>query len=172
MDAPRVPRWLIIVAVAIGVVILAVNLQFFLGEGRTSGPAALAAPRPTPTITPIPPTPTPAPCSTDDGKKVYDLLHQYAQEWDDAVTLANNTPRVALSAQIATLQRIRRDVQAQTYPTCAFAAGTALVTVMDTTIDGFLAFLGQKPDAEVAASFQRAAEQEKAFIAEMAKVVR
>jgi hypothetical protein len=59
---------------------------------------------PTPrSLAPTPlPSPTPVPgCSTSDGKKVYDLLKQFLQEWDDALKLADSTPRISLSPLIA-----------------------------------------------------------------------
>lgn len=101
------------------------------------------------------PTPIPV-CSTKDGKKVYDLVKQYAQEWDDADKLAGSTSRIALAPQVAQLQCIRRDVQAQEYPPCGQDAQTKLVAMMDLTIQGYIDFLAQKPDSVVQISLQAA----------------
>ena len=118
------------------------------------------------------PTATPAACTTRDGKKVYTLLQQYAQEWDDAVHLADSTSRISLAPQIATLQRIRRDVVAQEWPDCGQAAQQHLVKHMDYTIEGFIGFLGQRQDTYVQAAFQLADNELDAFKAELGRVVR
>src|SRR5215216_7563240 len=91
-------------------------------------PAATARPSPTPSPT-SPPTPTPTPvptptatppatptlvsiCTMSDGRKVYDVLQDYAREWDETLRRATATPGLGLPAQLAQLQRIYRDVQA------------------------------------------------------------
>ena len=130
----------------------------------TLTPAPTATPAPTPTITPIPP------CTTNDGKKVYDLLVQFAQEWDDAAQLVNNTPRTTLAPQIARMQEVRRKVQAQAWPRCGQAAYTLLVEAMDQTIDGAIAFLGQRPN--YAAQIQAGNATFAAFFAELQRIMR
>lgn len=90
-------------------------------------------------------------------------LQSIAREWDDAAKLADQTPRMQLAVQIASLQAIRRRAQDVQMPECAATAKTALVDAMDNTIEGFTAFLGQKPDTEVKAFFARASDRMKAF---------
>lgn len=148
----------------------------------TATPAPTATPTITPTATPIPtptPTPTPAPtatvtplpvCSTKDGQKVYDLMKQFAQEWDDALKLADSTPRLSLAPQIAKLQEIRRKVQAQEWPSCAQPAYTLLVQAMDQYINGFISFLGQKP--EYLTQIQQANTTYQSFMAELQRITR
>jgi hypothetical protein len=133
------------------------------------GPEPTPVPTPVPTPTPVP-SPTPVVCSTNDGRKAYDLLKQHGTEWTDAVTLAGSTPRVQLAPQIATLQRIRRDVQAQPWPECAQRAQALLVTTMNGIIDGLTDFLGQRPgyESKIEASTRTMAE----FNAELERVVR
>lgn len=98
-------------------------------------------------------------------------IQSIAREWDDANTLAGQTPRASLSAQIDRLQAIRRKAQDETPPSCATAAHTALVGAMDKTIEGYLAFLGQKPDSEVSALFQQAGAQMTTYTQEVAKLI-
>jgi hypothetical protein len=79
------------------------------------------------------------------------------REWHDAIALAEQTPRLALSTQIARLQEIRQRSQGLTAVGCATTAQAALDDSMRHTIDGYLAFLGQRPQSEVAARFRDAA---------------
>jgi hypothetical protein len=116
-----------------------------------------------------PPTAVPI-CSTRDGKKVYDLVKQYAQEWDDADKLAQSTSRLTLSPQVAVLQRIRRDVQAQEYPPCGQKAQSKLVETMDYTIEGYLEFLAEKPDPIVQTSLLRAQSAQIEFAAALSEL--
>jgi hypothetical protein len=98
------------------------------------------------------PTPTCLEHSVSYGKQIKAI----AQEWDDANTLASQTPRAALAQQIANLQAIRRKAQDLTPLDCTKAAHFALTNAMDETIQGYLAFLGQKPDDEVNRHFNNA----------------
>jgi hypothetical protein len=97
----------------------------------------------TPTGAPTPePTPTPEPPCDTSG------LSQNALEWSDAVQVASSTGRIALSAPIATLQRIRRETMAREVPECAIVAKDMLVHSMEGTVQGFLRFAsfdGTKP---------------------------
>lgn len=85
------------------------------------------------------------------------------REWDDASTLANTTPRASLSGQIDKLQAIRRKTEDLQAPDCAAAAKQPLVTAMDATVRGYIAFLGQKPDSEVNPLFVLAKDQTDTF---------
>jgi hypothetical protein len=58
-------------------------------------------------------------CSTLDGTKVYSLLSDISARWDDGSKLAASTSRMNLSARIADLQSIRRDLDKQEWPKCS-----------------------------------------------------
>lgn len=109
-------------------------------------------------------------CSTADGRRAITQLRDDLQRWDDAVTLAQATPRISLAPQSAALQGIRRDVDAQYWPPCATAAGGDLTTSMQDTIDGFVAFLGQQPDSVATDDFNRATDALKEYQADLAKI--
>ena len=66
------------------------------------------------------------------------------REWDDAVQLAGNTPKVSLPVPIAELQRIRRAGEEVKRPSCAEHLHSYLVTSMNETIEGFLDFIGNR----------------------------
>lgn len=87
-------------------------------------------------------------------KELSDLM----QEWQDASTLAGSTPRMQLATQIANLQGVRRKAQALEAPECGEAAKLALISAMDSTIEGFTAFLGQQPEGVVNAKFIESAQ--------------
>jgi len=89
-------------------------------------------------------------------QKYHDAVDPIAKKWDDAVTLANSTPRMTLPNQISELQSIERDAETVEVDKCMADAHAELVTSMKATIDGFLAFLGEKPDQEITAHFQKA----------------
>jgi hypothetical protein len=97
-------------------------------------------------------------------------LSAVAQRWDDAVDVAGATPRMALGAQVATLQEVRRDTQALEVPECLNKARTYLVRSMDAAIEGFIAFLAQESDASVGKHFDTADSAMESFGDELARV--
>lgn len=103
------------------------------------------------------------PSCAEQSKEGLSQLQGIAREWDDAYKLASQTPRASLSGQIAALQTIKRKAQDLALPDCASLAKTALVDSMDNSINGFIAFLGQKPESEVQALFKKANESMQAF---------
>lgn len=90
-------------------------------------------------------------------------LEPLAREWDDANTVAGSTPRAALATQIASLQAVRRKVEDIPAPVCGTTIKDHLVRSMDASIDGYVAFLGQKPDNEVSAKFSTASTELAAY---------
>lgn len=91
-----------------------------------------------------------------DVDKYNTTVQPLAKQWDDAVALANQTPRASLAPQISALQSIERETEALTVDECLKDTHAELVSSMTSTIDGFLAFLGQEPDAKITALFQSA----------------
>lgn len=77
-------------------------------------------------------------------------------EWSDAVTLAGQTPRMALAGQIANLQSIRRKADAVEVAECGKEIKAHYLASMDATLEGFLGFLGQESEASQVESFTRA----------------
>lgn len=88
-------------------------------------------------------------CSTTDGQKVYGLFDQVSSKWDDERKLAGSTSRVNLPERISVLQSVRREVDKQAWPECAQKAKKHLVKAMDSTIDGFIAFLDKDNPTEL-----------------------
>lgn len=114
--------------------------------------------------------PTPTPTCLQEGAGALDQLRTVSREWDDAYRLANSTPRASLSGQIAALQAIRRKTEDVQVPDCMATMKRTLAESMDLSIQAFIAFLGQKPNTEVQALSQRAAERMAAFTEALGKV--
>ncbi|KAF0108654.1 MAG: hypothetical protein FD146_540 [Anaerolineaceae bacterium] len=77
-------------------------------------------------------------------------------EWSDAFALATQTPRISLAPQVEALQDIKREAETLDIPQCAVESHSHLIASMDHSINAMMAFLANKPDAEVNASLQRA----------------
>ncbi len=117
-----------------------------------------------------PPTPTTVPpCTMTDGRRVVDVLRQYAREWDDTIKLADTVPRIQLATPVGQLQRIRGEVQAQEWPACGQYGQRLLVEAMDAHIQGFLSFMGNRPGYE--AEISRAEELLEQFHRELGHTI-
>jgi len=79
-----------------------------------------------------------------------------AAEWDDVCAVAHSTSRIALSGPVAELQRIRREWREVEPPEGLGEFHENIVAFQDATIEGFLAFMEEKPEQEVAAHFDSA----------------
>jgi len=78
------------------------------------------------------------------------------QEWDDAVAIADSTPRMSLPDRVSELQDIRRKADNLQFENPDIAkAHLELVGAMDYGIDAFLSFLAQDSDAEITQAFDR-----------------
>lgn len=111
-------------------------------------------------------------CAVDAVLKSAADMNKLLTTWDDASKLANSTPRNALAPQISVLQDLHRQANALEVPTCLENAKSYLALGMDKTVNAFLDFLGQKPDALVTADFNDANQEFKTFDAELAKITK
>ncbi len=116
------------------------------------------------------PTPTPDPCSAGEIERYLDAIRDVSRRFDDAVALANTTPRGSLPPVIADLQEIRRDAEDLDVPGCADKAKNALVRYMDGIVDAFLLFLGNRPDSDVNEAFTEATDLLDAYLEAIAEV--
>lgn len=73
--------------------------------------------------------------------KSIDALRAIHVRWQDAVRLADSTPRIQLSGQIASLQAIKRDTEALMVPECLALPKANLSSGMAVIIDGFISFM-------------------------------
>lgn len=97
-----------------------------------------------------------APSCAQQSRAFMAQVQPLAVEWDDAFKVAQSAPRMSLAGQIVSLQAIRRKAQDLSAPQCAFLVKQRLIDAMDNSINGLIAFLGQKPDSEVKQLFDQA----------------
>lgn len=103
---------------------------------QTAGAEDAQASFPEPTETAKPPL-----CLTEENLAP---LEDVEVRFEDAATLADNTPRIQLANVIASMQEIRRDTLDLELAACLSDAQSILVQYMDKIIEGFTNFLAQK----------------------------
>lgn len=132
-----------------------------LGCAQTVSPRSsrfepLPANTPTPLMPiPTPTTPAPIPCSRH-VQEFWRQADSILKQFDDAEKLAKSTARVALTQPIGKLQDTRRQVEQLDAKGCAQVIKGLLVSYMDITIDGYLAFMRQADTSEVSVKFAKA----------------
>ena len=107
-----------------------------------------------------------------DGRKVYDVLQDYAREWDETLRRATGTPGGDLFGQLAQLQRIYRDVQTQDWPACGRAAQGAVVTAMDAAIQAVILLLSGESTERVQGQLAEAQRLMQRFFDELNRLGR
>jgi len=116
-------------------------------------------------------TPTPDICGPDAMMEYYDTIRDVGRRFDDAETLANNTSRMNLPPVIGDLQAIRRDAEDLIVPDCAKDAQDLLVKYMNSTIDGYLAFMSDEADSTVSSYFKAASNYMNQYSIELEKMI-
>lgn len=86
----------------------------------------------------------------DEARATEDFLRQLIR-WEDAKTVAANSPRIALGPAIAQMQAVRADLSLVTLHGCKAKAQPRYLSAMQATIDGYLAFMGQNGSDSAAA---------------------
>jgi hypothetical protein len=99
------------------------------------------------------------PCGTIKVDRAATELLDADSRFTDAFSIANATPRISLDGPLGELQEIRRDTVRIQVPACLENAQEILVGSMETTIDGFIAFMNQESDTEVTMHFVNAGSQ-------------
>lgn len=117
------------------------------------------------------PTPTLTPTPTCDLKAYQDGMEPIMDEWRDAISVAEQTPRIQLSGRVADLQALRRRAEA-VEATCKAIedAQTLGVFAMQKQIDGFLSFMAEESDSQVSNHFDTAQEYWDKYNAALAKI--
>lgn len=97
------------------------------------------------------------PCGTIRVQKASAELTRIAGDWEDAARLADSTPRMALSSQIANMQSIQDELQAVDVPACLEQARAQLDDGMSGGIRGYTLFLAQAEEAQVTSQMRSSA---------------
>jgi hypothetical protein len=120
-------------------------------------------------------TATPDPCAPENISTEVEKVHKLMREFDDASLLASNTPIEQLNPSIADLQRIRRDSEDQTVPSCLTTLKQYQLAHMNTVINTMLFMLSyQGGDSETEALNQGitlARQQHDQYVLELANVL-
>ena len=132
-------------------------------------PEETATPVPTSTIAI---TTTPDLCAPDNIKAEVDRVHRHMREFDDASILASSMPRDQLSTSIADLQRIRREAEDETVPTCLENLRNFQIQHMNSVIETLLAFVrGNSDQAVLNQAIALAGQQHDQYILELARLL-
>lgn len=110
-------------------------------------------------------TPTPTPCNVQAADYIK-LAEATMTEWDDAVTLASNTSRIALSGPISDLQSIKRKIESATVPECAKKVQILQVKSMESVIKAFFSFMADDSPNMQESLFNKAKADQDYWIAE------
>jgi hypothetical protein len=144
-------------------------------QSPTKTPKPTKTSKATATATPPLPTATPDPCAPENIQAEVEKVHKLMREFDDASLLASNTPITQLNPSIADLQRIRRDAEDQSVPSCLASLKQYQLAHMNTVINTMLYMLsyqGKDADKETLnQGIALARQQHDQYVLELAKVL-
>ena len=89
------------------------------------------------------------PCGRIAVQQASDEIAAISGDWEDAVSLADSTPRMSLAPQIERLQNIQDDLQSMSVPACMEDARDQVDEGMAGIVLAYTMFLGQADDSEV-----------------------
>ena len=118
-----------------------------------------------------PETPTPDPCSVENIGAEVEKIHKVMREFDDASSLASNTPSQQLSPAIAEMQRIRREAEDLKVPVCLETLKHLQLNHMETVIDTMLAFYAGSNPEIVNAGILKARQEYELYMVELANLL-
>ena len=123
------------------------------------------------TETLVPATLTPDPCSEANLPDEITKVHKFMREFDDYSALASNTPQQQLIVVIPELQRILRDAQDQTVPSCLGNLKELQLGHMSMVVQTLLAFVGNSDAKLVNEGIARARDLHVQYDVEMARLL-
>jgi hypothetical protein len=159
---------------------LSLIATFIISACGSSEPRPTRTPKPTKTTQATKPavplaTATPDPCAPENIPAEVEKVHKLMREFDDASLLASNTPIDQLNPSIADLQRIRRDAEDQSVPSCLTTLKQYQLAHMNTVINTMLFMLSyQGSDDETETLNQGIAlarQQHDQYVLELANVL-
>ncbi len=109
-------------------------------------------------------------CNQDEVAEFLDTFERNEERWYNALRLAENTARIALSDRIADLQDITDDLRDIEAPECTQEFSQAVLTYRELTIEYLIDFMSDEPESRQARSYSAALEAELVVVEEMAKL--
>ena len=126
----------------------------------------------TATVVPsVPATLTPDPCSEANLPDEVAKLNKLMREFDDYSALASNTPQAQLVSVIPEMQRVLREAEDQSVPTCLTDLKGLQVNHMRTVVQTLLAFIGSTDAAVVNSGIAQARDLHTKYDIEMARLL-
>ncbi|MBE7535434.1 MAG: hypothetical protein HS124_06860 [Anaerolineales bacterium] len=103
------------------------------------------------------------PCGKRKVEQAVIQMDDLLNKWIDAENIAGSSPRISLASPISNLQSVRTELSNLEVPVCMEAPKSELLLGMETSIQGYIAFLGQESDYTVSTYFDEAATHIKNF---------
>lgn len=97
-------------------------------------------------------------CNQEDVDLYIKNLKSLLEEFDDIVTVASSTSRIALSPEIREMQSLKRKIRNLDHPECANYLHDLVLLAVETQINAFISFLSQDSDTVVARKMSAANE--------------
>jgi len=92
-------------------------------------------------------------CSQNAVQSYYDDYSKILSSWEDADKVAGATGRISLGPIILTMQSVKRELDFSTPPTCLEAGVGKVVLGMESSIDGYIAFMKESDNGVIADYF-------------------
>jgi hypothetical protein len=112
----------------------------------------------------------PGPCDKDLVQAASKQLLDIVKKWQDAYNIASSTGRIGLAQPVQEMQSIKRETEALEVPKCLTTARDYLASHMNSSVNGFLAFMSQESDAVVQDNFTEANDLLSKYTAEMERI--
>jgi hypothetical protein len=112
------------------------------------------------------------PCGTNRVTRARIATGALISRWIDIEQIAASSPRIALAGPVRELQDARQAVTRLDVPACMQPTKENMLIAMQSSIDGYLAFMGQDDDYQVSLYFDSATEHMKVVTDNIATVKR
>lgn len=97
-----------------------------------------------------------APCAINKVARAEGEMTPVLRRWDNVNKISSSLPRVGLAANVGLMGAILEKVKGLQMPACMESYRTNIVTSMENTVNGYLAFIAEKPDDDVKQLFSTA----------------
>lgn len=110
-------------------------------------------------------------CASNNINTAIKSINDLQREFDDISLLASNVTRDQLPELITEMQRVRREAEDQSTPTCLATLKSHQLAHMKTVIDTMIAFVGGADVATLNNGIAQAGQQHNLYTLEMARLM-